>query len=95
MSKRKYTIKPRFVLFLNVLMLFLFAIIFMGERAFIRRQEATIAQLEQQTTEIAQQNETLEGQIDFTETTDYVERVAREELGLMKPGEVRYMTINP
>ncbi len=95
MNKRKYTIKPRFVLFLNLLVLILFAIIFMGERNFIQQQEATITQLEQQTLEIAHQNETLEGQIAFTETTEYVERVAREELGLMKPGEVRYMTINP
>ena len=33
----------------------------------------------------------LEKEIEFVQTDEYVERAARDELGLIMPGEVRYV----
>ncbi len=38
-------------------------------------------------------NEQLRHQVESLQGLDYVEKVARDELGLVRPGEITYMTI--
>ena len=48
-------------------------------------------QLEQQLQELKQENESLSEQKKLLEDDKHIEGVAREELGLVKPGEVPYV----
>ena len=38
-------------------------------------------------------NAQLHQQVEVLQGLDYIERIARDELGLVKPGEIKYMTI--
>ena len=40
-------------------------------------------------------NAQLARQVDLLGSLDYVEKVARDELGLVRPGEIQYLTIRP
>lgn len=56
-------------------------------RAITQETETTKAQLEQET----KLNQSLKEERDRLKTPEYVEKLAREELGLVKPGEVPYI----
>ena len=51
--------------------------------------------LEEQTAQLALENERLEREIACAEETAVVERVARTQLGLVKPGEIIFRVIQP
>ncbi len=88
---RKRNIKPRFWLMLMVVMLVVFVSIWVSGDGILNRQAAQVAQLESDQEKAAAANAELERKISFAKTDEYVERVAREELGLLKPGEIRYV----
>lgn len=66
-------------------------------------QQCKIAKLAQQETqlkarmkEVTEQRKELEEEISLLHTDEYIERVARDELGLVKPGEYIYKGVeNP
>ncbi len=39
-------------------------------------------------------NETLERQAELMSSDEYIEKTAREKLGLVKPGEIQYMLVS-
>lgn len=49
--------------------------------------DAQAAQLQQQVTDMTQSNAELEYKIEHSEDPDTLEEIAREKLGLVKPGE--------
>ena len=55
---------------------------------------AQVSNLENKISQIKNQNAGLELQIEKSGDVQYVEKVAREELGLQKPGEKAYSFIN-
>lgn len=67
--------------------------------AFILRQaevmavEKRLADAEQQIQYLTSMNESLEQQIEVLKSDEYIEKTAREKLGLVMPGEVQYMPI--
>ena len=52
-----------------------------------RQLQDRAATLQQQVSEMTQSNAELQYQIDHSEDDDMIESVAREKLGLVKPGE--------
>ncbi|MGE5591669.1 MAG: cell division protein FtsL [Bacillota bacterium] len=50
------------------------------------------AELQQQLEARQQHNRELQAEINNLQTNEYVEKVAREQLGLIRPGEIRYLT---
>lgn len=60
-----------------------------------KRLEAQISQLEQQTQQLTEENAALEYQIEHSEDDETKEEIARDKLGLVKPGEkIFYDTSN-
>lgn len=69
--------------------IFLIALIQQGYTLYSLHQEKQ--QLEQQLEDLKKENETLSEQKKLLEDNKHIESVAREELGLVKPGEVPYV----
>lgn len=86
------TAQPRFFVILSVIA----ALVFVAGTTMVRTRMMQDARrlaevrLEQQALvdEISQ----LEQQIEYVQTDEYVENAARDELGLIMPGEIRYMS---
>ena len=85
-------IKPRFCVFLIAVMLMVFSVSFAVTCRDLRAGRERLAQLQAEHTAMQAELQQLREELAFTETDEYVERVARDELGLMMPGEIRYMT---
>ena len=76
------------ILYLVIAVLMLYAVISL---VMVHRQTRQLqdraATLQQQVSEMTQSNAELQYQIDHSEDDDMIESVAREKLGLVKPGE--------
>lgn len=87
-------IQPRFCLILIAAMVVVFSvsIALSGHdlRAGAERLAAVRAEYEAKEAEL----EALRDRLAYTETDDYIESVARDELGLVMPGEIRYIRGN-
>ncbi len=53
-----------------------------------------LAALESEIEYYRNMNETLERQAELLSSDEYIEKTAREKLGLVKPGEIQYMLVN-
>ena len=88
-------IKPRFFIVLGVL--FLSVYLLYGYADGFLRMRAIRAELERVRQEIARYealNAELRAELEHYNSDAYIERVAREELGLVKPGETRVIVID-
>lgn len=74
---------------LGLAVIFLIVLIQQGYTLYSLHQEKQ--QLEQQLEDLKKENETLSEQKKLLEDNKHIESVAREELGLVKPGEVPYV----
>ena len=92
LMSRKRNVKPRFYLILMTVLLAVFLGVYFSQNGFMNQRVAQIEQLESQRKLAEQQNAELERKISFAKTDEYVKRVAREELGLLQPGEIRYVS---
>lgn len=89
---QRRTAQPRFFILLSVIA----ALVFFAGTTAVRvrmNQDAELLQqirMEQQALvdEIGQ----LEQEIEYVQTDEYIENAARDELGWIMPGEIRYMT---
>ena len=57
------------------------------------QQRAQLAHLRQQTTQLERQNGALQARVTQLYDPAYLEKLARECLGMVKPGEVAFVTI--
>ena len=86
-------IKPRFCLILIAVMLIIFSVSFGFAFRDLHVGREKLAQAEAAHAELEAELQQLRDTLAFTETDEYIERVARDELGLMMPGEIRYMAV--
>lgn len=68
-----------------------FLCVYVSQGRFLQSQAERIKVLEGQKQEELEKNAELERKIAFAKTDAYVERVARDELGLVKEGEIRFV----
>ena len=88
---QRLCVKPRFYLLLAALLLLAFGLSCTLTRLEIRRQERRIARLSAQKLEQETRLQALREAISFAQTDACVERIARSELNLLYPGEIRYI----
>ena len=89
--RRHLRIRPRFWCFIIALTIGIFLAGYAVTQASIARGAERYAALREEYRTLAAEVETLENDIAFAQTDEYVERVARSELGLIRPGEIRYV----
>lgn len=90
LSKKK-TVKPRFWLLMMAVLTAVFFGVYVSQGQYLASQEESIRALEQLKVQALDENAALERRIAFAKTSEYVERVAREQLGLLKKNEVRFV----
>lgn len=88
---RKRIIKPRFWLIMMAALVLVFTCVYVSQGQFIARQALRIDDLQQEYAQKLGENQQLERKIAFSKTDEYVERVAHEELGLLKENEIRFV----
>lgn len=67
----------------------LFVIFYTMQGQLLVEKDNEIVELRTEKERVEMTNKELARKIEFTKTDAYVERVAHEELGLLKPGEMR------
>ncbi len=65
--------------------------LFLSNAAKMREQNLMIAHINAQISETVSLNDDLRRQIEYTKTDAYVEQAARDQLGYIKPGELRFV----
>lgn len=88
---RKYRAKPRFWLMLSLVAAIVLCVGFFVTRQRLNAEAGQTKELIAQRDQIVQEIGALESEIAFAQTDEYVERAARDSLGLIMPGEVRYV----
>ena len=88
---RKIRILPRFWRFVILLLALIFGGCAGASELKYRRNCAHLEALERERDGIARRVAALSAQLEEVQTDAYVEKIAREELNLLYPGEVRYV----
>lgn len=86
---RKRVVKPRLWLFLMAVISLAFLISYSLQGRLLTQKEREIEELRILREEIETTTKELARKIEFTKTDTYVERIAHEELGLLRPDEIR------
>ena len=84
-------VKPRFWVIMIALTVIVFATSFAVMSRRYAQGEQRLKQVQSDRDALILQVSALSDKLDFARTDDYVIRVARDELGMIMPGEVRYV----
>ena len=85
-------IRPRFCLILIGVMLAVFSISLGLSSRDLAAGAQRLAQVQAERDALADELESLSAELAYAQTDEYIERVARDELGMMRPGEIRYVS---
>lgn len=91
MSRRRYRIRHIVVILFGVYLIFTFT----AQQLKLNELARQRISLEQQTEIILKQQRETEKEIQKMDTDEYIEDIARSELGLVKPGDVIYKLVEP
>ena len=90
----KRRMPARFWLYMIVATLLVFSISFCVLQHRYNLNSRQYAELEARHTELYLKLMDLQDEVDYVKTDAYIERAARDDLGLIMPGEVRYVSGN-
>ena len=90
MSRNFQAIRPRFWVLLLTTMALVLSGLYAAQQGYINRQNDTIAALQDEYAALKNASADLEEQINYTYTDEYIEREARDKLGLIHEGETLY-----
>lgn len=85
------TAKPRFFVLLSVIAAMVFVAGIAAVRVRMDRDAELLQQIRMEQQALVDEIGELEREIEYVQTDEYIENAAREELGLIMPGEIRYM----
>lgn len=85
------TAKPRFFILLSVIAALVFAGGIAAVRVRMDRDAELLQQIRMEQQALVDEIGELEQEIEYVQTDEYIENAACEELGLIMPGEIRYM----
>ena len=88
--RRKFT--ARFWLLMIVTMLIVFGVSFAVLQHRYRQGERQITEISARRNELILEIQDLEKELAYSKTDDYIVRAAKDELGYIMPGEVRYVS---
>ncbi len=95
MAEKKGRRFPRVVLIAILLLIFFLAYLFLSGYLDLRKVGQRLARLEEENKRLIQENKRLEEERKALEGDPfYIEKIAREELGMVKKGEVVYEIIS-
>ncbi len=80
-------------LFSLLMLVFVFGLVFLFSTRYIKIVEAKdkVLEIEQKIEALKRENKELSEEVRLLKVPSYIEKVAREELGLVKPGEVLFL----
>ena len=87
----RYRIAPRFYGFLIVVMLIIFGVSFAVSYGRLNDEMAQLDSAKAEKAELSAEIAALRQEYTDIQTDEYIERIAREELGMLYPGEIRYV----
>lgn len=87
MKKKRFKLKP----IIYGLIVCYVGYIFVSQQFMINRIKGDIDKYNQENKKVEESNAYLKDQIEFAKTNEYKEKVARERIGLIKPGETVYI----
>lgn len=87
----RYRIAPRFYCFLIVCMLAVFGVSFVISYGRLAGEIDSLSAANAEQQVLAAEVAELRQEISDVQTDEYIERMAREELGMLYPGEIRYV----
>lgn len=95
MAEKKSKRFPRVVLIAILLLIFFLAYLFLSGYLDLRKVGQRLARIEAENRRLIQENKRLEEEIKALEGDPfYIEKIAREELGMVKKGEIVYEIIS-
>lgn len=92
---RRWKVTPRFWALLAAVYALYMAVSYATGFWQIWRLEAEIRRVEARIASVEAENEALRRQLSYMQSDEYIEKVAREELGLVMPGEVAVIVASP
>ena len=90
--QRRISIQPRFWVFVIVVMLICFGTSYAVTQMRYGQVTQHVNALNQEKVGLMDRISELSSQLSYVRTDDYVERVARDELNMIRPGEIRYVS---
>jgi len=95
LTERKGRRSSRIIWIAIFLLIFFFTYLFFSEYLNLRKVGQRLARIEEENKRLFQENKRLEEEIKALEgDTFYIEKIAREELGMVKKGEIVYEIIS-
>lgn len=91
MARGARRVKPRFWLILMALMLLVFFGLTSSQDELIAQQAAVIEELNMTKDTMEVEIASAQRRLEFSKSDDYIERIARSQLGLVMPDEVLYV----
>ncbi len=90
--QRRINVQPRFWVFVIVVMLLCFGTSYAVTQLRYGQITDHVQALSQEKVGLMDRINELSTQLDYVSTDAYVERVARDELNMIRPGEIRYVS---
>ena len=90
--QRKISIQPRFWIFVIVVMLICFGTSYAVTQLRYGQVTQHVNALNQEKVGLIDRISELSSELSYVRTDAYVERVARDELNMIRPGEIRYVS---
>lgn len=90
--QRRICIRPRFWLFVIALMLLCFTASCTVAQVRCKQAVKRVEALRTEKVSLMDQINTLTAQLDYVRTDAYIERIARDELNMIMPNEIRYVS---
>ncbi|MDD4239243.1 MAG: septum formation initiator family protein [Desulfotomaculaceae bacterium] len=87
--------KSKFPSLVLILLLGYLAVSFGTQFGKLSNMQRDVLSIQQEVQELKQKNTALRQDLQAVQTDAYVEKTAREQLGLIKPGETRVLTVDP
>ena len=90
--QRRISIQPRFWVFVIVVMLVCFSASYAVTQLRYGQVTEHVNALTQEKVGLMDRITELSDQLSYVRTDEYVERIARDELNMIRPGEIRYVS---
>ena len=89
----KYRMKPRLKVFILLMIVLAVVSTLITQELELNRLNKDKAEIISKINDLKADNEYIQQQIDAADTDEFVENVAREKLGMVKQGEIKYMPL--
>ena len=90
--QRRVRVKPRFWVFIIVVMLICFGTSYAVTQLRYGQVTQHVNALSREKVGLIDRITELSSELSYVRTDDYVERIARDELNMIRPGEIRYVS---